>query len=74
MKAEQALLNLKVYNRKNPRETFDLAIDALEKQIPKKAMDYKCPTCGKKFCTEMWEVDYCCSCGQRLKWEEGENK
>lgn len=47
------------------RECFEFLI---KKKIPKKAIDYKCPNCKEEFCTESWEVDYCCRCGQRLKW------
>lgn len=55
---------------------IDAAIEALEKQIPKKPIMIKdvaetyyiCPECE-------WEVDkfddnYCSDCGQKLDWEE----
>lgn len=67
-------------------EAIDVAIAALEKQIPKK-MDYEgdgcdnagniifdtaiCPGCGKMFEIDYDDnVNYCPDCGQRLKWEE----
>ena len=56
------------------REEIDVAIEALEKQIPKKPIMrkdvaetyYICPECE-------WEVDkfddnYCSDCGQKLDW------
>lgn len=62
-----------------------LAIEALEKQIPKKpeyegdgyadghlVYDYaKCPICGHDFEYGIndWESDYCSDCGQRLDWK-----
>lgn len=51
------------------RECFE---ELIRKQIPQKTMNYKCPTCREEFCTELWEVDYCCRCGQRLKWSDEE--
>lgn len=65
-------------------EAYDMAIKALEKQIPKKPV-YKdelflgkhwkaphCPTCG-----DSWNGDeygegmkYCWECGQAILWEE----
>ena len=49
------------------QEAFDIAIDAIEKQIPKKIKmkdDYTpiCPVCGE----EVWDMDWCNSCGQRI--------
>lgn len=49
-----------------------LAINALEKQIPKKAIPVKegsvwtkCPVCGDTYIDE-----YCGKCGQRLDWSD----
>ena len=59
-------------------KAFDLAISALEKQIPKKAKQYNdksifiyagvfyCPSCQEN--VSMDDV-YCCQCGQSLDWE-----
>ena len=55
------------------RETLDMAIEALQKQIPKKPMaikipakwgghDYRCPVCA----TRVFEQSYCMSCGQAI--------
>jgi uncharacterized protein with PIN domain len=56
-------------------KTLTLAIEALEKQIPKepkihcadsKFRHYECPSCSRLY----WErSDYCDCCGQALKWD-----
>lgn len=51
------------------QEALDEAIEALEKQIPKKIkmpMDacFICPVCGRRLAR--WE-EYCCWCGQRIE-------
>lgn len=66
------------------RKAFDLAINALEKQIPKKPVGGVkaagiCPNCGERFL--MYQIgmrdfptphaflfDYCLLCGQRIDW------
>lgn len=63
----------------------ELAIKALEKQIPKKPIrNYPlkneawsesamlCPTCNKY--VSVYSDKYCCCCGQKLDWELGEWK
>ena len=64
-------------------EALDVAIQALEKQIPKKVVkdgkwSYKCPCCGE--CAETdcgdafydYRLDYCNGCGQKLDWSDEE--
>lgn len=61
-------------------EHCNTAIEALEKQLPKKPdiMDYilgdinfKCPTCKSEYiCEKGYEHFYCPNCGQRLDWSE----
>ena len=57
-----------------------LAIEALEKQIPKKpiksdrqeiryTLTYDCPTCGRQF-TGTGFADFCYHCGQALDWSD----
>ena len=47
-------------------EAIDVAIKALEKQIPKKINSYSCPICSHYF--EDGECfTYCPECGQRLE-------
>lgn len=54
-------------------ELFDMAIKALEREIPRMVNPpsnpyYKgdCPTCGHT----IFSSPYCPMCGQRLKWSE----
>lgn len=62
-------------------EDLDMAIEALEKQIPKKVVNFekacdiygKCPKCKEMFwITEGDEFNYCPTCGQALDWSEEE--
>ena len=55
---------------------MDIAIEALEKQIPKKVLDDGafgiCPICGAEFNSELrneYNITYCCYCGQKLDWQ-----
>lgn len=50
---------------------YDMAINALDKQIPRKIREEKgwtyCPMC--KVLQSPFDMDqYCCRCGQRLDW------
>lgn len=63
---------------------YNMAIKALEKQIPKNVIsiiyrgDYKCPTCKNYiditdddlYVYEIEPPKYCDECGQALDWEE----
>ena len=50
----------------NQKEAFQMALQALEKQIPKKRDSYNCPVCSHYF--EDGECfTYCPECGQRLR-------
>ena len=62
-------------------EVLGMAIEALEKQIPKKLQNIHrfrgrekcvgtCPTCGYACCSDYG--DYCGGCGQAIDWKEGE--
>lgn len=64
---------------------FEMAIKALEKQIPKRAIstyigDYKCPTCENYieitdddlYVYKIEPPEYCPNCGQALDWGEKE--
>lgn len=65
---------------------FETAIEALEKQVPKKPIEYEdkyygCPTCGNVTMMK-WErypdipmskiygLPHCLGCGQALLWED----
>lgn len=53
-------------------EAFSVAIEALEKQIPKKVtLDRQCPTCGADAYANSYDdikYNFCDNCGQRLDW------
>ena len=52
---------------------YDVAINALEKQIPKKIAKYDvCPVCNNNQSTTWYYVgsSYCEICGQKLDWSE----
>ena len=61
------------------KECLKTAIQALEKQIPKKPSKclsfttslFICPTCGRKQ-PIMYEQYYCKECGQKLDWSDEE--
>ena len=61
---------------------FEMAIETLEKQIPKKPLDcadfagnkYKiCLCCSAIVKDGEWRAYYCPDCGQAIKWESEEN-
>lgn len=69
------------------RETFDMAISALEKQIAK-TPDYEgdgyadgelvydtwiCPNCGEYYEVGYHDYDYCPKCGQHIQHEDWES-
>ena len=52
---------------------FETAIEALEKQIPKKVTKSACPSCSRIFLFRHGEKrkgDYCDNCGQALDWSD----
>ena len=65
-------------------ESIDMAINALEKQIPKKVQlrhirkfdgfdDGECPTCGNSVSRDCDGTDnFCPDCGQKLDWSDEE--
>lgn len=57
-------------------KVIDIAINAIEKQIPKKPIydnyhraGYRCPNCNN---TNHWGYEHCRYCGQNLDWSERE--
>lgn len=84
------LINLKrvhpFYSWEEMLEVRNLAIEALEKQVPEKANIwgdgysdgelvydmYDCPNCGKSYELDYQEYLHCPSCGQAIDWSEGE--
>lgn len=69
-----AIEHLKVRNMS--AKHIDMAIKALEKQIPKKMeympvhfpCDYKCPNGCHMY--EEYQVNYCYKCGQKIDWND----
>ena len=65
-------------------DAVDMAISALQKQIPKKPeqsksprygmgyeyYDWCCPTCGRFLAFESSKGDHHCTCGQAIDWED----
>ena len=46
------------------------AIEALEKQMPKKPNKLNCPRCGfDRIDNSWWVFTYCPKCGQLIDWE-----
>ena len=77
MKIEEAIVWLKEMRKDIPlpksaksqrakNEAIDMAIEALDKQIPKPFIweggNPICSVCGE----EVWDMEWCNSCGQRL--------
>ena len=57
-------------------KVIDIAINAIEKQIPKKPIfdsyhraGYRCPNCNN---INPWGYEHCRYCGQNLDWSERE--
>lgn len=87
MKIQEAIENLKhlisddcTDNQMDFVEEIEMAINILEKQIPKKptptdeqhirySMNYVCPLCGKHF-SGTGIASYCYHCGQALDWND----
>jgi membrane protease subunit (stomatin/prohibitin family) len=71
MKNQEAITQLKEINREAHiySEAVEMAISALEKQIPKKPKSVFCPQCGEEFTDyDCWSADYCRNCGQAIDW------
>ena len=73
--AIELLISQLTFNELN-REAKQMAINALEKQMPKKPIydndnyhrtGYRCPNCNN---TNRWGYEHCRYCGQNLDWSE----
>ena len=66
-------------------ESIEIAIQSLEKQIPKKPTyegdgyapdgtfvwdEWLCPCCGKRYEVDYDDYDYCPNCGQKIDWSD----
>ena len=71
MTEQEAIKYIQEHN--TPDNVKDIAIEAIEKQIPKKPIkwysEYICPGCSADLYIEN-EDDYCTDCGQALDWSE----
>ena len=69
------------------KEFLEMAIEALEKQTPKKPTydgdgyapdgsfvwdEWLCPNCNSRYEVDYDEYDYCPNCGQAIDWSEDE--
>lgn len=61
------------------QEAFDVAVECIEKQIPKKPKmphkyirEWECQRCKSYFAQLNDRPRYCCECGQRIDWGEVE--
>ena len=75
-----------VSDMRNRIKTYELSIEALEKQSPKNPYlsgdgywngqlvydIWDCPNCGKSYEVDCDNYDYCPECGQKIDWSEVE--
>lgn len=73
--AIELLISQLTFNELN-REAKQMAVNALEKQIPQKPIfdsyhraGYRCPNCNN---TNPWGYKFCKHCGQALDWSDRE--
>ena len=73
--ATELLISQLTFNELN-REAKQMAVNALEKQIPQKPIfdsyhraGYRCPNCNN---TNPWGYKFCKHCGQALDWSDRE--
>lgn len=84
--------HMKIHKMHEPQailisEALSMAIEALEKHIPKKPYYegdgydedgeivydiWRCPNCDEKYEYDYDIYDYCPNCGQAIDWKEGE--
>lgn len=85
LKADKEYL---VDNKVCDGEEIDVAIEALEKQIPKKPIDFEdrfwgCPSCNNNLLMKWYRypeelmskefgLEYCLRCGQAIDWSDEE--
>lgn len=70
------------YEMERYLETYEMAIEALEKQIPKKPTEvderevgwiaFMCPACNTAVIGQPYRPNNCKHCGQAIDWSEGE--
>lgn len=80
LEIQKPVLGCKEY-KKPLMYAYEMAISALEKQIPKKMNDIDeyeenelcgyCPQCNK-LQSNLWNKNFCGDCGQAIDWSEEE--
>lgn len=83
IKQREMTIKRHLYSNEQAIEINGLAIEALEKQIPKEPLNieetkykvsYKCPVCGtvhvNGWCGTNWKLPFCSICGQALDWSD----
>lgn len=84
MTPQEAIKCLKAGFLSLPYSALEMAIEALEKQIPKKPIlegdgywdgelvldTWICPNCDKDYEVDYDDYDYCPNCGQKIDWSE----
>ena len=82
MKPEEAIAEIResgLYGNQVHMETLELALESLEKQVPKKPNVKELPDAfGRLYWNVCWacdeeiesDYDYCPDCGQRIDWED----
>lgn len=61
---------LEFYYAESFIKALDVAIQALEEQIPRKPFAHQCTTCGSTVLP--FEGSCCSNCGQKLDWSDEE--
>ena len=83
MKIQEAIKEIKSYSDNSwggLNEAFEMAINALEKQVPKRPIEdgyydepAACPNCGGNVinqCDNDYQFQCCHYCGQKLDWND----
>lgn len=78
MKVKEAIKDIKTIKPIVGGISLDMAIEALEKQVPRRATTQgvsgdgywviKCPECETVMEGKRKMANYCCKCGQRIIW------
>lgn len=60
-------------------DDYDLAISALNNQLPKKvivisSLETYCPCCDNELINNYYYFSYCEKCGQKIDWSEADNE
>lgn len=84
----EAIIKVSIKRIQRLREPLDMAVSALEKQVPKTPKyegdgyadgelvydTWICPNCGEHYEVGYDNYDYCPNCGQHIKHEDWESE